>query len=67
MGTQDLLGMGMILERLNLDEITFDGANVSTGVYFYKIIVRQVGSSTGDPSPSSGQGFVDTKKMLMIK
>ena len=37
----------------------FDASNLPSGAYFYKIEVRQAGSTTGD--------FVDTKKMLLIK
>jgi len=36
-----------------------DAINYTSGVYFYKLIVRQGGSSTGD--------FVETKKMILIK
>jgi hypothetical protein len=41
-------------------EVTFDGSSLSSGLYFYRIIVS-------DPSSSSGHGFTDVKKMLMIK
>jgi photosystem II stability/assembly factor-like uncharacterized protein len=37
----------------------FDASNLASGVYFYKIDVRQAGSSTGD--------FTDVKKMVLIK
>lgn len=37
----------------------FDGANLASGVYFYKLFVRQVGSSTGD--------FISVKKMILVK
>ena len=33
---------------------------ISTGVYFYQL-------RAGDPSTSSGQSFVETKKMLLMK
>ena len=36
------------------------GNKVSTGAYVYRI-------TAGDPSASSGQGFVSVKKMLLIK
>jgi photosystem II stability/assembly factor-like uncharacterized protein len=39
--------------------VTFDGSNIASGVYFYKIEVRQGGSST--------VSFTDTKKMVLIK
>jgi len=41
-------------------EIEFDATGLSSGIYFYKL---QVGS----PSTSSGQSFVKTKKMLLLK
>jgi hypothetical protein len=37
----------------------FDGSNLASGVYFYKISVHQAGSSTGN--------YVETKKMVLIK
>jgi len=40
-------------------EVSFDGSALTSGVYFYKLIIRHGGSSTG--------GFTETKKMLMIK
>ena len=33
---------------------------LASGVYFYKL-------QTGDPSTSSGQGFVETKKMILLR
>jgi len=40
-------------------EINFDASNLSSGVYFYRI--RSV------PSSSSGQGFVKTMKMILLR
>ena len=40
-------------------EVNFDASDLSSGVYFYKLTA---GASTG-----SATGFVETKKMLMIK
>ena len=37
----------------------WNGSIYSSGVYFYKMIVRHGGSSTGE--------FTDTKRMIMIK
>jgi hypothetical protein len=39
-------------------EVDFDGSNLPSGVYFYKLEVNEHGS---------GQGFTETKKMVMIK
>jgi hypothetical protein len=39
--------------------VDWDASNFSSGVYFYKIEVRQTGSSTGD--------FVESKKMVLVK
>ncbi len=41
-------------------ELTWNAASLPSGVYFYQL--RAV-----DPSTSSGQGFISTKKMLMLK
>jgi hypothetical protein len=41
-------------------EVEFDAAGLSSGMYFYKL-------QAGNPSTSSGQGFVETKKMLLLK
>jgi predicted GH43/DUF377 family glycosyl hydrolase len=40
--------------------VDFDGSNLSSGVYLYRI-------QAGDPESSSGQSFVDVKKMLLLK
>ncbi len=40
-------------------EVDWDGSNYPSGVYFYKLIVRQAGSSTGD--------FAETRKMILLK
>jgi hypothetical protein len=37
-----------------------EGQNLSSGVYFYQLVVR-------GPETSSGQAFVQTKKMLLTK
>jgi hypothetical protein len=38
----------------------FNGANLSSGVYFYRL-------TAGDPSAGSGQVFTETRKMILIK
>jgi hypothetical protein len=40
-------------------EVIFDGTNLASGVYFYEIVARQSGSSTGS--------YVERKKMVLIK
>ncbi len=40
-------------------EIDWNGSNYPSGVYFYRLIVRQAGSTTGD--------FTETRKMILIK
>ncbi len=41
-------------------EVEFDAAGLPSGVYFYKL-------SAGDPSLNSGQSFVETKKMVLLR
>jgi len=40
--------------------VQFNANNLSSGIYFYRLQVL-------DPETSSGQGFVETKKMLLLK
>ena len=40
--------------------VSFNASQLSSGVYFYQLIA-------GNPSTGSGQGFVETKKMLLMK
>ena len=49
-------------------EVEFHGENLSSGVYFYRLFARPIsGGQAGDPSANSGQGFVDTKKLILLK
>ena len=41
-------------------EVEFNAATLSSGIYFYQL-------RAGDPSTSSGQSFIQTKKMILIK
>ena len=40
--------------------VGFNAADLPSGVYFYQL-------KAGDPSTSSGQGFVETNKMVLLK
>jgi hypothetical protein len=41
-------------------EVTFDATGLASGVYFYRL-------QAGDPSAGSGRGFVQTKKLLLLR
>ena len=41
-------------------EVNFDASKLSSGVYFYQL-------QASDPETISGQGFVETKKMILIR
>jgi hypothetical protein len=48
-------------------ETEFNAASLPSGIYFYQLRVYPAGSGAGNPSTSSGQGFVETKKMVLLK
>jgi hypothetical protein len=48
-------------------EINFNASDLASGVYFYRIKATPGGGQQGDPSTSSGQVFVQTKKMILLK
>ncbi|QQS38332.1 MAG: T9SS type A sorting domain-containing protein [Ignavibacteriales bacterium] len=41
-------------------EIEFDAGDLASGIYYYQL-------KAGDPSSSSGQSFIQTKKMILLK
>jgi hypothetical protein len=41
-------------------EIQWDAENIPSGIYFYQL-------KTGDPSTGSGQSFVETRKMILLR
>ena len=41
-------------------EVKFDGTGLPSGIYFYRL-------QAGAPSTGSGQGFVETKKMILLR
>lgn len=41
-------------------EVNFDASRFASGIYFYKL-------QAGNPSTGSGQGFVETKKMILLR
>ncbi len=61
----DLLGnsIATLVEKeqaAGVYEVVFDASNLPSGIYFYKL-------KAGNPSTGSGQGFIDTKKMILLK
>jgi len=40
--------------------VEFNATNLPSGIYFYKL-------QAGSPSTSSGQSFVETRKMVLLK
>jgi len=48
-------------------QFTINNTQLSSGIYFYRLQVYPDKIGAGDPSASSGQGFVETKKMILLK
>lgn len=48
-------------------EITWNAANLPSGVYFYQLRATPGGRQAGDHSTGSGQVFVQTGKMILLK
>jgi hypothetical protein len=52
-------------------ELTWNAASatggLSSGVYFYQLKATPSGVQAGDPLTSSGQVFIQTKKMILLK
>ena len=47
-------------------EVDFNETGLPSGIYFYRLQVYAPGRA-GSPSAGSGQSFVETKRMLLLK
>jgi len=45
--------------------VSFNAAQITSGVYIYHL--QAGGPSTGYPEGKAGQGFVDVKKMILLR
>jgi len=47
-------------KRAGYHQLEWDASNMASGAYLYRL-------EAGDPSQSAGQGFVETKKMILLR
>jgi hypothetical protein len=55
------------VEQSGYHEVLFNAANISSGIYFYKIQARILTSSYSSIEQDAGKIFVKTKKMVLMR
>jgi hypothetical protein len=48
-------------------KIKFNAGSLSSGIYFYTLKATPIGGQAGNPETSSGQGFAETKKLILLR
>jgi len=48
-------------------EVEWDGSNYPSGVYFYKLSISDPSASSRQTDGQAGQGYTETKKMVLVK
>jgi hypothetical protein len=68
----DLLGKEVAIlvdekQAAGFHQLEFDASGLASGVYFYKLEVGNPSTSSPKTSGQAGQGFIQTRKMLLIR
>ncbi len=68
----DILGRTIVTlvnskQKPGFYQVEFDASNLSSGIYFYRIQAIDLSTNYEHPSTGSGQGFVEIKKMMLLK
>jgi hypothetical protein len=48
-------------------EVNFDGSNLASGVYLYRIQVRPLDSANGRDSRSGAGDFTQSRRLLLLR
>lgn len=68
----DILGAEVVMllneqKEQGMHEVYFDGSKLPSGIYFYSLHARNPETSLSTEKGSWGEGFTETKKMILIR